>query len=243
MRATRAYVAGFGTAGSLVAGAAILFVLASAVVSFHGWSQTTVPSSPATLAGGGSPGAPTSTALRLKATSAGAAAHSVGASAHPATTAGPQAASTPTQAQPTSSTPTGGIPGSGGCSPCGGSGHSPTQPGQLQTVVKSATAQLGNTVATTGQTLGKTIRTLTRTVASKLSGTLGQTVQTVGATLDGAVSAAGASAGELLSGDGGSPDPKASSYPPQGLGDEAHAHGLKLGVVLHGPMMSARHHD
>ena len=37
VRATRAYIAGFGTAGSLLAGAAILFVLASAVVSFRGW--------------------------------------------------------------------------------------------------------------------------------------------------------------------------------------------------------------
>ena len=39
VRATRAYVAGLGTAGSLLAGAAILFVLASAVVSFRGWPQ------------------------------------------------------------------------------------------------------------------------------------------------------------------------------------------------------------
>src|SRR5437763_1417167 len=37
VRATRAYVAGLGTAGSLLAGAAVLFVLASAVVSFRGW--------------------------------------------------------------------------------------------------------------------------------------------------------------------------------------------------------------
>ena len=37
MRATRAYMAGFGTAGSLLAGAAILFVLASTFVAFHGW--------------------------------------------------------------------------------------------------------------------------------------------------------------------------------------------------------------
>src|SRR5581483_9429326 len=39
VRATRAYVAGLGTAGSLVAGAAVLFVFASAVVSFRGWPQ------------------------------------------------------------------------------------------------------------------------------------------------------------------------------------------------------------
>jgi hypothetical protein len=45
VRATRAYVAGFGQAGSLLAGAAIPFVLASTVVSFRGWP--TMASAPA----------------------------------------------------------------------------------------------------------------------------------------------------------------------------------------------------
>jgi hypothetical protein len=39
VRATKAYLAGFGTAGSLVAGAALLFVLGSAIVAFRGWPQ------------------------------------------------------------------------------------------------------------------------------------------------------------------------------------------------------------
>src|SRR5436305_6587822 len=39
VRPTRAYLAGFGTAGSLLAGAALLFVLASALVAFRGWPQ------------------------------------------------------------------------------------------------------------------------------------------------------------------------------------------------------------
>jgi len=37
MRATRAYMAGLGTAGSVLAGCAVLFVVASAVVAFSGW--------------------------------------------------------------------------------------------------------------------------------------------------------------------------------------------------------------
>jgi hypothetical protein len=37
VRATRAYLAGLGTAGSIVVGAALVFVLASAVVAFRGW--------------------------------------------------------------------------------------------------------------------------------------------------------------------------------------------------------------
>ena len=39
MRAPRAYLAGFGTSGSLLAGAALLFILASAFIGFHGWPQ------------------------------------------------------------------------------------------------------------------------------------------------------------------------------------------------------------
>ena len=44
VRATRAYLAGFGTSGSLLAGAALVFVLASAIVAFRGWPQVTAPS-------------------------------------------------------------------------------------------------------------------------------------------------------------------------------------------------------
>src|SRR5437588_5663199 len=39
VRAARTYLAGFGTSGSLLAGAALLFVLASAIVAFRGWPQ------------------------------------------------------------------------------------------------------------------------------------------------------------------------------------------------------------
>ena len=39
VRASRAYLAGFGTSGSLLAGAALMFLLASAIVGFHGWPQ------------------------------------------------------------------------------------------------------------------------------------------------------------------------------------------------------------
>jgi hypothetical protein len=46
VRATRAYVAGFGTSGSLLAGAAALFLLGSAIVAFRGWPQ--IATGPAT---------------------------------------------------------------------------------------------------------------------------------------------------------------------------------------------------
>lgn len=46
MRATRAYLAGFGTSGSLLAGAALMFLLASAFVAFQGWPQVAGQSAP-----------------------------------------------------------------------------------------------------------------------------------------------------------------------------------------------------
>src|SRR5947209_10284592 len=46
VRPARAYLAGFGTTGSLLAGAAVLFLIATAIVSFRGWPQVGAPSSP-----------------------------------------------------------------------------------------------------------------------------------------------------------------------------------------------------
>jgi hypothetical protein len=64
VRANRAYLAGFGTAGSLLAGAAALFVLGSAVVAFRGWPQVGEQSPPTTVVNV-SAGAPTdSTAVK-----------------------------------------------------------------------------------------------------------------------------------------------------------------------------------
>jgi hypothetical protein len=40
MRITRAYIAGIGTTGSLVAAAAAVFLVASAVIAFNGWPGT-----------------------------------------------------------------------------------------------------------------------------------------------------------------------------------------------------------
>ena len=49
MRATRAYLAGFGTSGSLLAGAALLFLLASAFVGFRGWPAVAQPAAPVSV--------------------------------------------------------------------------------------------------------------------------------------------------------------------------------------------------
>src|SRR5437763_11910632 len=42
----RGYLAGFGTSGSLLAGAAVMFILASALVAFRGWPHVGAQPSP-----------------------------------------------------------------------------------------------------------------------------------------------------------------------------------------------------
>src|SRR5689334_13172100 len=46
LRAARAYLPGFGTAGSLVAGAVLMFIVASALVAFRGWPHVGAQPSP-----------------------------------------------------------------------------------------------------------------------------------------------------------------------------------------------------
>jgi hypothetical protein len=66
VRATRAYLAGFGTSGSLLAGAAVLFILGSAIVAFRGWPQ--IAGGPATVSvAAAHPAAPSRVARRLAA--------------------------------------------------------------------------------------------------------------------------------------------------------------------------------
>src|SRR5690349_2921227 len=62
IRGARAYLPGFGTAGSLLAGAVLMFIVASALVAFRGWphvgaqpSPREVVVSPSPTAAAGSP--------------------------------------------------------------------------------------------------------------------------------------------------------------------------------------------
>ncbi len=47
VRATRAYLAGIGTAGALALGAALVFAAASAIIAFRGWPGTAISGGPA----------------------------------------------------------------------------------------------------------------------------------------------------------------------------------------------------
>src|SRR3984885_12250400 len=62
-RAARAYLAGVGTTGSLLAGAALMFILASALVAFHGWPHVATAPSPREVVISSRPASSTSTAV------------------------------------------------------------------------------------------------------------------------------------------------------------------------------------
>jgi hypothetical protein len=220
VRATRAYLAGFGTAGSLLAGAAFLFVLASALVSFHGWPQiagrnaTTAVVVSATPHHGAraSVSAPRLTAA-LASTAPARPAGPIGANAGNGGPAGPvrhttSGATSLSGSQVASTAP--------GATPVACTSGCPTRTGPISGLggtVDTTASALGSTVNRTGSQLGQTVTTVTGTLAgtvSKVSGTLGSTVNHLGqalgstvaktgAALGGTVTTAGRQVGKLLS--------------------------------------------
>lgn len=190
---TRAYLASFGTAGSLLAGAAILFVLASAFVAFNGWPQVGDGSSPA--------------AVVLNASS-----HSVSASRQLATAlarvgAGPTAAASGATGRSAS-----GVAGTGGATGgpgltffnrLGGSSHRARHTSgpvpQTPSAVPGSGNSLGAVVSSAGSHLGSTVTALTGRLANQVrpispaaSGVLrhagnaaGRTIQKTGAAVGG----------------------------------------------------------
>jgi hypothetical protein len=220
MRATRAYIAGFGTAGSLLAGAAMVFVLASAVVAFRGWPQVGQASTPAAVVIGHdrSPAAASSVERQLIAAAApghagGAGGGASAGSGRSAATGGrpgqslvsvrvpgPQVGAGPTTVAITPTTPT--TPGGG----CGSSCTKPTGTNQPLTVLQATTGALGSTVAAAGQSLGSTVSGVANVVASKLAGVspgLAGAAGNAGATVGGTVSQTAGAAGGIVKSTGG----------------------------------------
>lgn len=187
MRATRAYLAGFGTAGSLLAGAAMLFVLASAVVAVKGWPQINYRGSVASLSltdprassraivlapiqstrhaaihaaatRGAISGASIASTPTVSRT------HSQPVSSRPAVSATP-GTSTPPQQAPAANTQVTSAPrpaptNAGGCTSCSTSStpSSPPSPAdQLNSVVQGATNTVQNTVSNATQNLNSTV--------------------------------------------------------------------------------------
>jgi hypothetical protein len=214
LRGARGYLPGFGTAGSLLAGAVLMFIVASALVAFRGWphvgaqpSPGEVVVSPAPVAAAGS-----TSARRLAAFTLGPAAGVGG----PAATAPARARALPgagrrvgTTAPPhslgrpvTASRP---VPaaGSGTVSACpasgcgvaavpqpGSGGSGPTQP--VQQVIGQTTGALGGVLTGAGNQVGS--------VVQKTSGAVAGAVQPVSPPAAGAVNTVGTGAAKTVTG-------------------------------------------
>ena len=191
VRAARAYLAGFGTTGSLLAGAALMFIVASALVAFHGWPHVAVQPSPGEVVvsprSARSTG-PSASARRLAAVVAApvggtgtAAAPGAGRRGGTGGTGGagagrrggsgtvgtPVSTSIPVGTQaatPTSSCATSGC----GTTTTAAPPPSPVQQGQQ--VIQQVTNTLGRGVAGTGQQVGSVVQQTTSSVAGAVGG-------------------------------------------------------------------------
>jgi hypothetical protein len=223
MRVTRAYIAGFGTAGSLLAGAAMVFVMASAVVAFKGWPQVGSAASPAAVIFTRPHLVAASSAERrlaavARANPAASASHvSAGHAGRAVTRHGQSLArservslgsrhrgsGTVTRVSVPPTTPA--APSPPQSTGCGSSCATPPATNTLATAVQGSTSALGSTVAGTGKTLGSTVSGVVGTVASKLAGVsppLASTVSAAGNALGNTVNQTTGAVGGLLTGTG-----------------------------------------
>jgi len=211
-RATRAYLAGIGTSGSLLAGAALMFIVASALVAYRGWPHVAAQPSPgevvvsprsapaatsplgrrlAFVAGTAGPGGLAGAGGRGG--GVGGAGGAVGAGTHRSVGA-PASTSRPTG---TSSAPGGGgALGTPGCASCG-SGPAPSSPVPVaapppQQVVHNVTGALGTVVSGAGGKLSSGVKHTT----SAVGGAVGAINPSVG----GGVSATGSGAATAVGG-------------------------------------------
>ena len=225
MRVTRAYIAGFGTAGSLLAAASVLFVMATAVVSYRGWPQVSYAASapalvlPRTPIYGVVPTPATTPVLTAEVTPSA-----------PSRTGSPvgvtrtASAITPTRSQagvtlapgaghgapnhPASNVPTKvPVTTAGGSPSCTGSACAPRSStgGGLAGVTSGVTGVVGAGVSAAGQNLGSTVSAVSGALANKLSSvspTVGSLVSGAGQALGKAVSNATGTLGGAVAGTG-----------------------------------------
>lgn len=201
VRATRSYLAGAGTSGSLLAGAAVLFLIGSAIVAFRGWPQiatgpVTSNVAAAPLAAHSRPVARPKTAFvtqRRAAVRGGSAAGGTrGALAHRRTAVKAVTIGSVKTTAPGSGSGSGGSGGSAGGSPpagtagcgCGGSGT--TGPRKVFTTIARTVSNVGNDV-------GQQITGISGAVAGPVSSAspqAGSAVGQAGATLGSTVTSA-----------------------------------------------------
>ena len=229
VRAARAYLAGFGTTGSLLAGAALMFIVASALVAFHGWPHVAVQPSPGEVVvsprSARSTGASAS-ARRLAAAVVAAPVVGTGTAAAPRAgrrggsggTGGPGAGRTGrngTVATPVSTsipaatqagTPTSSCATSGCGTPTTTAAPPPSPVQQGQQVIQQVTNTLGHAVTGTGQQVGSVVQQTTSSVAGAVGGSsspVGGAVQQTGSGAAKTVTGVTNALGGLVSGLGG----------------------------------------
>jgi hypothetical protein len=212
VRATRGYLAGFGTAGSLLAGAAVLFVLASALVSFQGWpsisgrevASVVVVHTPKATAVHVAPSRRVLSAFRATApavhpvvSSSGASASSAGGTAQ--TVGGGTGTPTPVTSPGGASAPT--SPVCGTCVVTTTTGVVLSTTSTVDNVIGKAGSAVGSVVTGTtsklGSGLGKVSNPLGSTVSS-LGQVVGSTVTQTSQALGGAVGQIGQTAGGVV---------------------------------------------
>jgi hypothetical protein len=218
MRASRAYIAGFGTAGSLLAGAAVAFVLASAVVAFRGWPQVADQASPASVVlaprleassarSGHLHGIPAGVGRAAGARIAAVIASPTGRVASVQQASGRNASATQNRLPANLSTPSR-IAGAAPVKPAAGCTVSckvSSVTTQLAGTAESATGTLGGTVAAAGRSLGSTVTGVAGALARTLTGVstpLANTVSRTGAALGNTVSNATGATGAVLTNTG-----------------------------------------
>ena len=207
VRATRAYLAGFGTSGSLLAGAALIFVLASAIVAFRGWPQVTAQNPVVNVAAPQLAVAASSRTARILDAALRTASATGGASVGPSATRRGNAAGTVRRGG------SGGSQGTSGSSSTGGgrttvSAKPPTTcvlPACTSTPtvpppVKTVTGSLTQTLSQTASQVGSTVNNTTTTVASQLPPPAGSTVQSAGQTTSTAINTVTTTATQVVGG-------------------------------------------
>ncbi|HTX31962.1 MAG TPA: hypothetical protein VMD09_11280 [Solirubrobacteraceae bacterium] len=209
VRATRSYMAGLGTSGSLLAGAALLFVLGSAIVAFRGWPQIAAgPATTSVTPAAAHPAVPSRTARRLAAVlrrqatvaapagRAGGAGRRGASNGHVRVRTGVLGATAPGRGAPGRGVPTAGAASAGsGSGACGGSCTNP------QGLVTRLTNTVSQQVTKIGSDVGSGIGSGSSAVAGPVGGIsppAGNAVQNAGSTLGSAVSGATTTAASTL---------------------------------------------
>lgn len=202
VRATRAYLAGFGTSGSLLAGAALMFLLASAIVAFRGWPQVGSQPPPVAVSVSRASLATPSRAQRVLIAAAGhasptALAAGTAGTGRTATGGGTRAAGSGGGVNSSRNGPGGGGANSSGSTPANGQGSAggtstlvPSIPAVVPGTISNAGGSVSQVVSSTGQSVGSTVGGVASSVASHLSGS--------SPTAASAVSNAGSAAGSAI---------------------------------------------